>query len=137
MQFRKTRPPAVAGLFYPNDPVRLQTDVGDLFTAVAQPSKPPPKALIVPHAGYVYSGSVAAAAFATLRESAHAIKRVVLIGPAHYVPVPGIAVPTFSSFETPLGRVLVDLEALSTLADLEFVVTADGPHAPEHCRSRA
>jgi AmmeMemoRadiSam system protein B len=133
MQSRKTRPSAVAGLFYPNDPVRLQTDVRDLFAAVAQPSKPPPKALIVPHAGYVYSGSVAAAAFATLRESAHAIKRVVLIGPAHYVHVPGIAVPTVGSFETPLGRVPVDLEALSTLADLEFVVTADGPHAPEHC----
>lgn len=133
MQSPKTRPPAVAGLFYPNDPVRLQTDVRDLFTAVAQPSKPPPKALIVPHAGYVYSGSIAAAAFATLRESAHAIKRVVLIGPAHYVHVPGIAVPTVGSFETPLGRVPVDLEALSTLADLEFVVTADGPHAPEHC----
>ena len=82
---------------------------------------------------FIYSGSVAAAAFVTLRDSAPAIKRVVLIGPAHYVHVPGIAAPTVSSFETPLGCVRVDLEALSALADLRFVVRADGPHAPEHC----
>ena len=61
MQSPKTRPPAVAGLFYPNDPDRLQTDVRDLLAAVALPSKLAPKALIAPHAGYVYSGSVAAA----------------------------------------------------------------------------
>jgi hypothetical protein len=129
----KTRPPAVAGMFYPNNPDRLQTDVWDLLAEVAPPPRLTPKALIAPHAGYIYSGGVAAAAFATLRDSAHAIKRVVLIGPAHYVQVAGIAVPTVSSFETPLGRVPVDVEALSTLADLEFVVTADGPHVPEHC----
>ena len=128
-----TRLPAVAGMFYPNSPDRLQTDVLDLLAEAAPKPRLTPKALITPHAGYIYSGGVAAAAFATLRDSAHAIKRVVLIGPAHYVQVPGIAVPTFSSFETPLGRVLVDLQALSTLADLEFVVTANGPHVPEHC----
>ena len=133
MQSWETRPPAVAGLFYPNNPDRLQTDVWDLLAAVAPPPRLTPKALIAPHAGYLYSGGVAAAAFATLRDSADVITRVVLIGPAHYVHVPGIAVPTVSSFETPLGRVPVDLEALSTLADLEFVLTADGPHAPEHC----
>ena len=132
-QSGKTRPPAVAGTFYPHNPDRLQTDVLDLLAEVAPPPKLTPKALIAPHAGYIYSGGVAAAAFATLRDSAHAIKRVVLIGPAHYVPVPGIAVPTVSSFETPLGRVPVDLEAMSALADLEFVVTADSPHVPEHC----
>ena len=129
----KTRPPAVAGTFYPNNPDRLQKDVWDLLAEVARPPRLPPKALIAPHAGYIYSGGVAAAAFATLRDSAHAIKRVVLIGPAHYVPVPGIAVPAVSSFETPLGRVPVDVEALSALAHLDFVVTADGPHIPEHC----
>ncbi|MGA8158991.1 MAG: AmmeMemoRadiSam system protein B [Rhodoplanes sp.] len=92
-----------------------------------------PKALVAPHAGYIYSGGVAPAAFATLRGSAETIKRVVLIGPAHYVHVPGIASPTVDAFETPLGHVPVDLAALSTLADLEFVVTADGPHVPENC----
>jgi MEMO1 family protein len=132
-QSGKTRPPAVAGTFYPHNPDRLRTDVLDLLAEAAPPSKLTSKALIAPHAGYIYSGGVAAAAFATLRDSAHAIKRVVLIGPAHYVPVPGIAVPTVSSFETPLGRVPVDLEALGALADLEFVVTADSPHVPEHC----
>jgi AmmeMemoRadiSam system protein B len=131
MQSPKTRPPAVAGMFYPNSRDRLQMDVLDLLAAVAPTPRLTPKTLIAPHAGYVYSGGVAATAFATLRGSAETINRVVLIGPAHYVDVPGIAVPTFSSFETPLGRVPVDLQALSTLADLEFVVTADGPHVPE------
>lgn len=126
------RPPAVAGMFYPGNPDRLRMDVRDLLAGVAPPSRTP-KALIAPHAGYIYSGHVAAAAFATLSDRATAIKRVVLIGPAHYVRVPGIAVPTVRLFETPLGRVPVDLEALSTLADLEFVVRDDGPHAPEHC----
>ena len=107
-------------------------EMWDLLAGGAPPSRTP-KALIAPHAGYIYSGHVAAAAFATLSDRATAIKRVVLIGPAHYVRVPGIAVPTVRLFETPLGRVPVDLEALSTLADLEFVVRADGPHAPEHC----
>ena len=129
---RPTRPPAVAGMFYPDDTNRLRADVLNLLDRFAPPSQRL-KALIAPHAGYIYSGRVAAAAFATLRDSAQEIKRVVLIGPAHYVHVPGIAIPTVSSFETPLGRVPVDLEALSTLADLEFVVSADGPHAPEHC----
>ena len=116
------------------DPYRGEREaVRAALWEVAPPPRLTPKALIAPHAGYIYSGGVAAAAFATLRDSAHAIKRVVLIGPAHYVPVPGIAVPTVSSFETPLGRVPVDVEALSALADLDFVVTADGPHIPEHC----
>ena len=125
--------PSSRGDVYPNNPDRLQTDVLELLAEVAPPPRLTPKALIAPHAGYIYSGGVAAAAFATLRDSAHAIKRVVLIGPAHYVQVAGIAAPTVSSFETPLGCVRVDLEALSALADLRFVVRADGPHAPEHC----
>jgi AmmeMemoRadiSam system protein B len=118
-------------MFYPDDTDRLRADVLNLLDRFAPPSQTP-KALIAPHAGYIYSGHVAAAAFATLRDP-HMIKRVVLIGPAHYVHVPGIAIPTVSSFETPLGRVPLDLEALSTLADLDFVVRADGAHAPEHC----
>ena len=80
------RPPAVAGMFYPGNPDRLRMDVRDLLGRFA-PQSQTPKALIAPHAGYIYSGHVAAAAFATVRDSAHAIKRVVLIGPAHYVPV--------------------------------------------------
>jgi AmmeMemoRadiSam system protein B len=70
-----------------------------------------PKALIAPHAGYTYSGPVAGAAFAILRASAQTITRVVLIGPAHYVHLSGIAVPNFEAFATPLNRVAVELAA--------------------------
>jgi AmmeMemoRadiSam system protein B len=131
-QTMPTRPSAVAGQFYPDDPDRLKMQVLDLLANVAAPMKVTPKALIAPHAGYVYSGGVAAAAFATLVDSAQTIKRVVLIGPAHYVRLRGIAAPTVDAFETPLGRVPVDVEALSAIADLQFVIRADAPHAPEH-----
>ncbi len=127
-----TRPSAVAGLFYAKDPDQLRTQVLDLLADVAASTKVMPKALIAPHAGYAYSGRVAAAAFATLRDSAQTITRVVLIGPAHYVHVRGIAAATVDAFETPLGGVPVNLEALSKIADLPFVIRADAPHAPEH-----
>jgi len=127
----RTRPTAVAGLFYPSDPDLLRTQVLDLLVDVAV-SQSMPKALIAPHAGYAYSGRVAAAAFATLRDSAQTITRVVLIGPAHYLQVRGIAGPTVDAFETPLGRVPIDVEALRQIADLPFVIRADAPHAPEH-----
>ena len=127
-----TRPTAVAGVFYDDNPDRLRTQILDLLADVAVSTKVMPKALIAPHAGYAYSGRVAAAAFATLRDSPQTITRLVLIGPAHYVHVRGIAVPTVGAFETPLGRVAVDMEALSTVADLQFVIRADAPHAPEH-----
>jgi AmmeMemoRadiSam system protein B len=130
-QRTKIRPAAVAGSFYVGHPQRLRATVADLLAAAPASAGASPKALIAPHAGYVYSGGVAAAAFATLRGSA-AITRVVLIGPAHYVAVRGIAVPTADAFETPLGRVPVDRDALSAIADLPFVVEADAAHAPEH-----
>jgi len=130
-QRTKIRPAAVAGSFYAGDSQRLRTAVADLLAAAPASAGTSPKALIAPHAGYVYSGGVAAAAFATLGGSA-AITRVVLIGPAHYVAVRGIAVPTADAFETPLGRVPVDRAAVSAIADLPFVVEADAAHAPEH-----
>ena len=104
----------------------------DFVRHVAVPAKVTPKALIAPHAGYLYSGPVAAAAFATLGDSALTITRVVLIGPAHYVRLRGIAAPTVDAFETPLGPVPVDTEALSAIASLPFVIRADSAHAPEH-----
>jgi MEMO1 family protein len=135
-QRTKVRPPAVAGLFYAGDARRLRATVSDLLAEIPPSAKmsaqASPKALIAPHAGYVYSGGVAAAAFATLRESAASITRVVLIGPAHYVAVRGIAAPTVDAFETPLGCVPVDRDAVSAIADLPDVVQADAPHAPEH-----
>jgi MEMO1 family protein len=117
----------VAGLFYAGDRRRLQADVSELLGAVKSPAGILPKALIAPHAGYVYSGPVAAQAFATLRERAQSVKRVVLIGPAHFVPLRGIAAPTVDAFETPLGRVGVDRHALSAIADA--VVEADAPRS--------
>jgi MEMO1 family protein len=132
LQGARTRPPAVAGLFYPGDPVRLQTLVLDLLGEGEASSEVMPKALIAPHAGYVYSGRVAGAAFAKLRQSAQTITRVVLIGPAHYIYVGGIAAPSVDAFETPLGRVPVDTGACSEIGRLEFVTQTDAPHAPEH-----
>ncbi len=124
------RPPAVAGGFYPADPRRLQAEVARLLAAVPASAGPAPKALIAPHAGYVYSGAVAAAAFAELR--GRAVPRVVVIGPAHFVALRGIAVPTAQAFATPLGRVPVDRDALATIADLPCVIEMDAAHAPEH-----
>jgi AmmeMemoRadiSam system protein B len=132
-QIPKIRPPAVAGLFYDGHPQRLQTTIAQLLAAVAAaPAALSPKALIVPHAGYIYSGSVAAEAFARLSERARSIARVVLIGPAHFVRVRGIAVPTVDAFATPLGCVPVDGEALAAVTDLPYVARSDAPHAPEH-----
>jgi AmmeMemoRadiSam system protein B len=132
LQGARIRPAAVAGLFYPRDPVRLQTEVLELLGAVLTPSKVLPKALIAPHAGYVYSGRVAGAAFAKLRPSVQTIKRIVLMGPAHYVHLLGIAAPTVNAFETPLGQLPVDTETCSQLGRFEFVTRTDAPHMPEH-----
>ena len=92
----------------------------------------PPKAVIAPHAGYAYSGQVAAAAFATLRGDSETITRVVLIGPAHYVYLRGVATPAADVFGTPLGPVPVDVEALGKIAHLPFIRRTDIPHTPEH-----
>jgi AmmeMemoRadiSam system protein B len=128
----KIRPVAVAGSFYPGDPRRLEAEVARLVAQVPPSGRPTPKALIAPHAGYVYSGAVAAAAFAELRGRGDHINRVIVIGPAHYVPLRGIAFPTAEAFATPLGPVPVDRDALAAIADLPFVRTMDAAHAPEH-----
>jgi AmmeMemoRadiSam system protein B len=126
------RRPAVAGSFYPAEPDRLRREVVELLADAETALKIAPKALIAPHAGYIYSGSSAATAFATLRDSAQTLARIVLIGPAHYVPIRGIALPTVDAFETPLGRVVVDHDALNKITGLPFVSRNDAAHAPEH-----
>jgi AmmeMemoRadiSam system protein B len=126
------RPPAVAGSFYPADPDRLRSQVSELLAGAPAAPVLTPKALIVPHAGYAYSGCVAAAAFARLRGGAAALTRVVLIGPAHYVAARGIAAPAAEVLATPIGRVAVDAHALHEIADLPCVVRSDAAHAPEH-----
>jgi MEMO1 family protein len=126
------RKPAVAGSFYPAEPERLRREVVELLAEAGTAPKIAPKALIAPHAGYVYSGTPAAAAFATLRQSAQTVTRVVLIGPAHYLAIRGLALPSVDAFDTPLGRVAVDHDGLNAITGLPFVFRNDAAHAPEH-----
>ncbi len=127
------RTPAVAGSFYPAEPQGLRAVVDDfLAEARKTPCDWPAKAVIAPHAGYIYSGEVAARAYAAVAPRAERIERVVLLGPAHYVAFTGIAAPTASAFETPLGALPVDRTASHALADLPQFVLADEPHRPEH-----
>ncbi len=129
----RIRPPAVAGSFYPDDPAVLTAVVeGLLAEAGEETGIEPPKAIIAPHAGYIYSGAVAARAYGALRPLAGRISRAVLLGPAHYVALRGIAAPAAVAFETPLGRLQVDREAIRTIADLPQVEIAEEPHEPEH-----
>jgi len=131
------RPPAVAGSFYPGDSASLQND---LATCLAAPPAPTPssatagllKALIVPHAGYIYSGGTAGKAYALLAPLAGRIRRVVLLGPCHRVSVRGLAAPTVQAFATPLGSIPLDRAALDALADLPQVIASDAAHAQEH-----
>jgi AmmeMemoRadiSam system protein B len=125
------RTPAVAGLFYPADPRQLAHDVQQLLTA-AQPHSLTPKALIVPHAGYIYSGPIAATAYSTLKPIAGRIRRVVLLGPTHRVAVRGLALPGVDAFDTPLGRVMLDAAAARSIAHLPQVTVSPQAHALEH-----
>jgi MEMO1 family protein len=127
------RPAAVAGLFYPADATQLKQLVATLLDAVVpSPDAPLPKALIVPHAGYVYSGPIAASAYATLRAAATRIHRVILLGPVHRVPVRGLALPGAESFATPLGTIPVDAQAVLAIRHLPQVLTSARAHAGEH-----
>ncbi len=125
------RQPAVADMFYPADPNTLQTMI-DGFLADANVEGPVPKALIVPHAGYIYSGPVAASAYHLLEPARQKIKRVVLLGPAHRVPVLGLAATSADYFATPLGNVPIDREAVDQALQLAQVREVDPAHAMEH-----
>jgi len=128
------RPAAVAGMFYPGDARTLAADVEELLggTENLVPRLGFPKALIVPHAGYIYSGGVAAHAFDAVAPGRGIVRRVVLLGPVHRVAVRGLAVPSADAFATPLGTIPLDREALQAVADLKQVVTSDPAHALEH-----
>ncbi len=126
------RPPAVAGSFYPAGPEGLARVVDRLLAAAGPPALDAmPEALIVPHAGYAYSGPVAASAYAALRPFAGSLRRAVVVGPAHFVPLSGIAVPAAEAWSTPLGEVPIDDE-LRTAAARAGAAVDDEPHAPEH-----
>ena len=127
------REAAVAGTFYEADPARLQHHVETLLAEPVPAESAPPVALIVPHAGLVYSGTTAASAYARLRAVATSIERVVLLGPAHRVYVDGMAVPSARRFRTPLGEIELDREALARIAVLPGVIESDAAHRDEHC----
>lgn len=119
----RIREPAVAGMFYTGDPDELAAEVDGYLAAVPADGVQPP-AVIVPHAGHIYSGPVAAHSYARL----HRTRRVVLAGPAHFVPVRGVVAPRTQAWDTPLGRVEIDEAAIADLG----IPCDDAPHAPEH-----
>jgi MEMO1 family protein len=127
------RPAAVAGFFYPGDPAALAAEVKSYLAAArAAAHAGPPKAVIAPHAGYIYSGPIAASVYARLAPLRSRVRRVVLAGPAHRVYVAGAAIPGVDAFASPLGAVPLDRAALAELARLAFVEVSDRAHAQEH-----
>ena len=127
-----TRAAAVAGYFYEADPAHLQHHVDELLNAASAQSEALPGALIVPHAGYIYSGQTAACAYKCLLTDPGQVKRVLLIGPAHRVYVDGMAIPSVERFNTPLGDIPLDREALDLIGDLPGVEVSDEAHRQEH-----
>lgn len=131
------RRPAVAGAFYPDNRQVLADDIQALLQAAVRAigkdiQQMPPKAIVVPHAGYIYSGQTAAMAYARLAAGRKTIKRVVLLGPVHRVPVRGLALPGVDAFATPLGEIELDHAAIALLAGMKQVVVSPAAHAQEH-----
>ena len=135
-QFQQVRPPAVAGLFYPAEPARLRADVEAMLQAArsaVSAGDTPPAALIVPHAGYVYSGPTAALAWVQAEALRGTVRRVVVLGPTHRVGVRALALPGCRAMDTPLGPVDVEVPPqVEALADAGLVVTRPDVHAAEH-----
>lgn len=127
------RPAAVAGAFYPGSSDTLARDIHALLRDAKHPELPAlPKAVIVPHAGYIYSGPIAASAYAALAPLRDTVRRVVLLGPVHRVPVRGLALPGATAFSTPLGTVQIDQESIKPLASLDQIQESAPAHAWEH-----
>lgn len=126
------RRPAVAGTFYPSQPARLRSEIGRLLAEAQEVGLPPLRGLITPHAGYRYSGPVAASGFRQLQ--GQGVRRVLLLGPAHYVYVDSIDLAPHAQFETPLGLVPQDTDLIADLAQPRSAYRArSAPHEPEHC----
>lgn len=126
------RPPAVAGRFYPGDATALRDEVDALLDAAPAVWTTPPKALIVPHAGYRYSGATAGRAYGGLRPWTKQIRRVVLLGPLHRVSVRGLALPAASHFATPLGTIPLDQAGMAALRADPWVLESAQAHQQEH-----
>src|SRR5258708_26301904 len=128
------RSAAVAGMFYPGDAHAVSAELEERRGGVEQrePRLGFPKALVVHHAGYIYSGPVAARAYDELAAARGIVSRVVLLGPVHRVPVRGLAMPTDDAFATPLGTVPIDRAALEAVRDLPQVVASGRAHLQQH-----
>lgn len=127
------REPAVAGAFYPANAAVLRQTIRELLkSSVTLGETEQPKALIAPHAGYIYSGPIAGQAYAQLIAQAEVIRRVILLGPVHRVPVRRLALPKADRFATPLGEVPIDQEAIRRLIGMPQVVVSEAAHAFEH-----
>ena len=127
------RPAAIAGMFYPGDAATLTRDI-DALLAAAQPATglAVPKAIIAPHAGFVYSGPIAASIYALIAPARARIKRVVLLGPTHRVAIHGMALPGVDAFATPLGKILVDADNVKKLMALPYIGASAEAHRLEH-----
>lgn len=126
------RQPAVAGMFYPAKPDELASSVQHYLSNAIPQEGPVPKAIIAPHAGYIYSGPVAASAYIQLVPAKFTIRQVVLLGPSHRVPLHGIATSSASHFSTPLGLIPLDAGAIEKINHLPQVVINDHAHLQEH-----
>jgi AmmeMemoRadiSam system protein B len=126
------KPPAVAGFFYPESAQVLRDTVREYIRDAHPDSTERPRALIAPHAGYQYSGPIAASAYATLAPWADAIRRVVVLAPSHRVPFRGIATSSADIFRTPLGDIAVDRVAVTRLEQMPAVQMLDAAFAEEH-----
>ncbi len=129
---RRVRPPAVAGQFYPADPAALEALLRESFAEAREAPPHPVKAMIVPHAGLIYSGPVAASAYRMLLPQADRIRRVVLLGPSHRVGFHGLAVTSADAYETPFGIITIDKSAIAEIQALPQVHLLDEAHRHEH-----
>ncbi|MDH3343038.1 MAG: AmmeMemoRadiSam system protein B, partial [Gammaproteobacteria bacterium] len=118
-------------MFYTGDPARLRAEVQSML-GEARSTGSAPKAIIVPHAGYIYSGPIAASAFAQLFPIKDKIRRVVLLGPCHRVALSGLATSSADYFETPLGSIAIDRELSQQLLQFPQVHEFDLTHVQEH-----
>lgn len=125
------RTPAVAGTFYPENKQELRDQI-QAYLNSAYVQGPMPKAIICPHAGYIYSGPTAAHAYKLIAQGKNQIKRVVLLGPAHRLPFKGIALSEAQQFQTPLGHIPIDLKGIEQLEQLSQVKVLEEAHALEH-----
>lgn len=125
------REPAVAGMFYPENPQVLKEQVDDFLLGGRQ-QHIIPKALIVPHAGYIYSGAIAATAYRLLKPITHQLSRVILLGPSHHVPLAGLSTSSATFFSTPLGDIPIDQSGIDALLKLSLIDVSDDAHQFEH-----